>query len=103
MRISVEGVEPCGQPVPFTFDGREIIADSGDSVASALIEAGIRGFRKANADDMRGVFCGMGVCSECAVVIDGFPGLLACMTLVEPGMAIESHACVMCLWMVYGG
>ena len=91
MRVSVEGIEPSGQPVRFTFDGREIVADSGDSVASALIAAGIRGFRKANTDDMRGVFCGMGVCSECSVVIDGSPGLLACMTPVEPGMVIESH------------
>ncbi len=91
MRVSVEGIEPSGQPVRFTFDGREIVADSGDSVASALIAAGIRGFREANTDDMRGVFCGMGVCSECSVVIDGSPGLLACMTPVEPGMVIESH------------
>jgi len=91
MRISVEGIEPDRQPVPFTFDGREIVADPGDSVASALVDAGIRGFRKANADDMRGVFCGMGVCSECSVVIDGFPGLLACMTPVESGMVIEPH------------
>jgi len=91
MRISVGGVEPNGQPVPFTFDDGEIVADPGDSIASALIDAGIRGFRTAKSGDMRGVFCGMGVCSECSVVIDGSPSRLACMTPVEPGMVIESH------------
>ena len=39
----------------------------------------------------RGVFCGMGVCFDCLVVIDGEPSRRACVTFVTEGMRVETQ------------
>src|SRR5690606_37458565 len=39
----------------------------------------------------RGLFCGMGVCFECRVTINGQSGQRSCLTLVEPGMTVETQ------------
>ena len=93
MRIRVHGVEPAGKPVSLTFDGQEVVAEPGDTIAAALVNAGHRGYRMAGAEDERGVFCGMGVCHECAVVVDGEPGRLACMTSARSGMTVDKQPC----------
>lgn len=80
-----------GREPPFTFslDGREIIAFPGETIAAALLAAGIRGLRRTEkGDQSRGIFCGMGICFDCLVTADGRPHLRACMTLVEPGMQV---------------
>ena len=65
-----------------SFEGRPIPARLGESVASALTAAGVRTFRTLRSGAKRGLFCGMGVCQECLVVIDGQPGQRACMTKI---------------------
>lgn len=60
----------------------------GVSISAALTEAGINAFRRAAADE-RGLFCGMGVCGECAISVDRGPGRLACMTTVHDGMRLD--------------
>ncbi len=64
---------------------------SGDTVASSLLHAGPLACRIATDGSERGLFCGMGACGECAVVIDGTSGFLACMTPIEEGMAVEKQ------------
>ena len=71
------------------FEGREIRCRPGLSVAAALTAAGERELRDAGAGDKRGLFCGMGVCQECRVQIDGHSGIRACMTPVADGMRIS--------------
>ena len=61
---------PRGAPVRFRFDGREIEAFAGESVAAALLAAGIRALRDERGG-ARGLFCAMGICQECVVVVDG--------------------------------
>ena len=63
----------------------------GETVAAALAAAGITAFRRARNGDARGVFCGMGVCCECLVSVDGRPGERACMTSVRDGMSVAAH------------
>jgi NADPH-dependent 2,4-dienoyl-CoA reductase/sulfur reductase-like enzyme len=63
-------------------------APPGSSIAAALTAAGIRVCRQSGAGD-RGLFCGMGVCGECLIEVDGNPGQLACMTHVEEGMRLR--------------
>ncbi len=70
------------------MEGAAVQAVEGDTLASALIDSGFLGFRQSNAEDMRGVFCGMGVCNECALTVDGVPGRLGCLTNVEDGMDV---------------
>ena len=74
----------------FTFDGEPIVAFRGESVAAALLAAGRRTLRlTAVGEAPRGVFCGMGVCFDCLVVIDGEPSRRACVTFVTEGMKVE--------------
>jgi thioredoxin reductase/bacterioferritin-associated ferredoxin len=75
--------------VSFTFNERTIECDAGVSVAAALASAGEFHLRTMGEGDRRGVFCGMGVCQECRVNIDGLHGVRACMTSVRPGMKIR--------------
>jgi D-hydroxyproline dehydrogenase subunit alpha len=74
--------------IAFTFDGRQVAARTGQSLAAALTDAGIRAFRDTVAGAERGIFCGMGVCQDCLVTVDGLPNRRACMTRAEPGMTV---------------
>lgn len=72
----------------FTFDDRRIEARPGQSVAAALTDAGIHVFRETTKGGERGIFCGMGVCQDCLVTVDGMPNQRACMTPVREGLAV---------------
>jgi predicted molibdopterin-dependent oxidoreductase YjgC len=70
------------------FDGRTILGYEGESVASALLAAGIRTLRASpRAEAPRGAFCWMGICQECVVVADGVRRP-ACRLEVQDGMVI---------------
>lgn len=72
------------------LNGRPLPAYAGESVAAALMAEGHVAFRRtARRGHLRGLFCGMGICYDCLVVIDGQPGRRACMTEVREGMAVE--------------
>jgi D-hydroxyproline dehydrogenase subunit alpha len=70
-------------------DGRAVSAEPGQTVAAALIGAGIAVFRRTPTGAPRGIFCGMGVCFDCLVTVDGLAGQRACMTPARPGMRIS--------------
>ncbi len=69
-------------------DAPPLRARATDTVASALVAAGELACREAADGSRRGVFCGMGVCQECLVTIDGVPGQRACATPVRDGMLV---------------
>ena len=73
----------------FFFDGHPIGFRKGQSVAAALSEAGIRSLRQTAKEASRGIFCGMGVCQDCLVTIDGVPNQRACMTPSTMGLSVE--------------
>ena len=77
-------------PVTLIVDGRRIEARAGDSVAAALLAAGIAICRTTPVSGAaRGPYCLMGVCFDCLVVVDGVPNRQACMLRVREGMRIE--------------
>ena len=78
--------------IEFTFDGESISAITGQSVAAALLAANQRALRKTrfNNND-RGVFCGIGVCFDCLVVIDGITNQRACLIEAKPGMKVQTQ------------
>jgi aerobic-type carbon monoxide dehydrogenase small subunit (CoxS/CutS family) len=81
-----------GEAFTFTFDGMAVEAYPGESVAAALIAHGRRKFRETLKREMpRGLYCGMGVCWECIMVIDGRAAVRACMTVAEPYMKVETQ------------
>ena len=79
---------PPSPPATFTFEGRPITFAEGTTLAAALIAAGELGLREARDGAHRGVFCGMGVCHECLVTVDGRPGQRACMAAAAPGLRV---------------
>jgi thioredoxin reductase len=89
VRVRVPGVVPPSEVLAFRFAGRAITCRPGDTVAAALVDAGELGCREAAGGEQRGMFCGMGVCQECVVTIDGRPGRRACMTPARDGMVVE--------------
>jgi D-hydroxyproline dehydrogenase subunit gamma len=72
------------------FDGRAVAARAGDSVAVALLAAGITATRTTPVTGSpRGPFCMMGVCFECLAVVDGRANVQTCMISVRDGMRVE--------------
>jgi len=72
------------------FDGAEITARRGASLAEALLAAGIARFREGPDGAPRGPYCLMGVCFECLVTVDGRDNRQACMIEVRDGMRVSS-------------
>ena len=77
-----------GPPLAFTFDGTPIQGFAGESVAAALLAAGITMLRRSpRGHAPRGAFCWMGICQECTVVVEGHRRP-ACRTPVAEGLAV---------------
>jgi sarcosine oxidase, subunit alpha len=83
-----------GKEIKFYFSGdgedKELTAYEGETVASAMISAGIKIFSHSKRYHRpRGFFCAIGKCSSCIVEIDGVPNQMACMKLVKEGMKVK--------------
>lgn len=76
MRIKVDGVE------------REVTDCT--SVAAALMNLAVLGFRHSVSGEARAPVCGMGVCHECRATVDGEPHVRTCMILCREGMEVET-------------
>ena len=90
MRLKHPDMRPAGAPVRLRFDGREIEALPGETIAAALAAADLVAVRQARSGAPRGPFCGMGVCFDCLVTVDGRPSQRACLTKVQAGMEVQS-------------
>ena len=80
---------PNGGDLTIWFDGQAIPARTGDSVAVALLAAGIIVTRTTPVSGApRGPYCMMGGCFECLAEVDGQPNVQTCMASVHEGMRI---------------
>lgn len=78
-----------GEAFQIFVNGRAVPAYQGETIAGALLAAGITVFRRTmETGAQRGQFCGMGVCYDCLVDFDEEFSVRACMTAVVPGMKI---------------
>ena len=91
MRLVSDGIRAAAELVTLTFDGRPIRGYEGESLAACLTANGILALRLTKSGRPRGLFCGMGVCFDCLVGIDGRRNLRACMTPVTAGMRVETQ------------
>jgi predicted molibdopterin-dependent oxidoreductase YjgC len=79
-----------GQAVQLLVDGEPIPAYEGETVAAVLLAAGRRAFRRTvPGGEPRGIFCGVGVCFDCLVTVDGSQ-IRACVTPVRDGMQVTT-------------
>ncbi len=92
MRLEGQGIRATARAVEITFEGESLTAYAGESLAATLVAAGRLGLRRARDGGRRGVFCGMGVCGECLVAVDGIGTARACMTPVAAGMRVAGRA-----------
>ena len=76
----------------FLFDGRRTPYAEGQSVGAALTAAGIRSWRTTRVEGRpRGLFCGIGICFDCLVTVDGRPNERACLVPVRQGMRVTTQ------------
>ena len=76
-------------PVGFFWQGRKLLAQQGETIASALFANDIHTFGHHPKDGApQGIFCANGQCAQCLVLADGRP-VKACMELVRPGVWVE--------------
>jgi predicted molibdopterin-dependent oxidoreductase YjgC len=78
--------------VELTIDGGSARARAGDTVAAALLAAGVVASRVSDMSGApRAPYCMMGVCFECLVTIDGVGNRQGCLVPVRAGMRIETQ------------
>jgi hypothetical protein len=74
----------------FSFAGEEITAEPGQSIGAALIAAGYRSWRTTrHGGAPRGLFCGIGICFDCLVTVNGQPNQRACLIEAGDGDQVE--------------
>jgi aerobic-type carbon monoxide dehydrogenase small subunit (CoxS/CutS family) len=81
-----------GPGFEFSFDGEPVPALPGQTVAAALWASGRLSWRRTRQTGApRGVFCGMGVCFDCLVVVDGHANVRACLAPARPGGEVRTQ------------
>lgn len=80
--------ETIGSALSLTINGQRITVPEGTSVAAALLRAGTTSFRQSVTGQSRGPLCGMGICYECRVTIDGRPHQRSCQITCRSGMEV---------------
>jgi predicted molibdopterin-dependent oxidoreductase YjgC len=82
------------ESVTIVIDGEAHTAISGVPLGAVLHALGNGVIRLVAGDAPRGMFCGMGMCFDCLVTIDGHAGMRACITPVRAGMRVERERAV---------
>ena len=81
-----------GVPVVFTFDGTPVSAYTGETIAAALYAAGARTLANSPIRHRpRGLYCAIGNCSSCMMIVDGKANVKTCIELVRHGMIVETQ------------
>jgi hypothetical protein len=71
------------------INGHKIKANKDQTIAAALMESGIRTFRKTKNNKARGPFCGIGICCECRMIVNDVPNTITCITPAHPGCTVK--------------
>ncbi|MBS3739904.1 FAD-dependent oxidoreductase [Candidatus Bipolaricaulota bacterium] len=83
---------PETDTVTFTYEGKEIAAKKGETIAAALHNEGIIELRRSGDKQRpRGLFCAIGKCSSCLMKVDGVPNVRTCITMASEGMRVEKQ------------
>ena len=85
------GQSTYSQSITIIVDGAPVSAQAGQTVAAALMAAGWKSWRRSLHGHPRGMFCGIGVCYDCLVTIDGEPNVRACQAPVADRMVVETN------------
>lgn len=86
------GEMPGRDTIEIYVDGKPYTALAGEMIAAALLANGIKTFRFTRRNHKpRGIYCGIGRCTDCIMTVDGVPNVRTCVTAVQEGMRIETQ------------
>ena len=86
------GETPERKKVTFTYDGKMLEGYEGEPISTALKAAGVMALRyTAKTHEPRGVFCAIGRCTDCVMIVDGKPNIRTCITPLTQGMVVETQ------------
>lgn len=86
------GEQIKGELVTFLFDGKEVKGYEGEPIAAALKAEGLMVHRyTAKEHKPRGIFCAIGRCTDCVMIVDGVPNVRTCITPLKAGMDIKTQ------------
>lgn len=81
-----------GRKVKFYFDGRELEGYEGEPIAAALLAEGVTTHRYTRKQGTpRGIFCAIGRCTDCVMVVDGEINVRTCITPLKEGMDVQTQ------------
>ena len=72
-------------------NGKKIPAYRGQTIAEAILASGIRVLRTTQNNAPRGIYCAMGICYECRMIVNGVPNVRTCMTPATPGSRVTTQ------------
>jgi D-hydroxyproline dehydrogenase subunit gamma len=78
------------ETVTLLIDGDSVTMPAGSMVSAAVLKTGKHAFRHSATGEPRGPLCGMGICFECRVTIDGEPHCRSCQTVCKNGMDVRT-------------
>ena len=79
-------------PVTITVDGDPVTGVTGQSLAGVILGSGTLGFRRTSVGNApRGVFCGIGVCFDCIVEVNGVRDIRACQRRAQDGDVVRTQ------------
>ncbi len=89
-----------GKQIIVQINGQPVTAFEGETIAAVLLAENRRIFRHTGKTGApRGLFCGMGMCYDCLVTVDGVPHVRACVTPVVEAMLIETRSEIDEVWL----
>jgi len=81
-----------GKSFEIKIDGERILAYEGETIATALLAAGKRMCRNTTKrQEPRGIYCGIGICFECRMIVDGILNTRVCQTLATPNCKVQTQ------------
>ena len=81
-----------GDLVEFELDGKKMTGYDGQPIAAAIRAAGVMIHRyTTNRCEPRGIFCAIGRCTDCVMIVDGTPNVRTCVTTLKPNMVVQTQ------------
>jgi D-hydroxyproline dehydrogenase subunit gamma len=76
--------------VTLSINGRALTVPAGSTIATAVWLSGAWTFRRSVSGEQRAPLCGMGICFECRVTVNGEPHARSCQLLSQDGMDVRT-------------
>jgi len=86
------GEDTSPESVSVTIDGQLCQAKKGEMIAATLLANGFQTHRyTAKRHEPRGIYCGIGQCTDCVMTVNGVPNVRTCITEIAEGMVVETQ------------